>query len=51
MGNPESLRTTEFLRYVLSQSGQAENVLAGYYPVDLPLIHAELARLASTDVR
>lgn len=48
LGHPESQRTAEFMRYVLSQAGQAENVLAGYYPVDLPLIHAELARLTST---
>lgn len=45
MGNVENKATVEFLRYVLSQSGQAENVLAGYYPVDLPLIRAGMAKL------
>ncbi len=45
LGSPESKRTIEFVRYILSQSGQAENVLAGYFPIDLPLIRAEVARL------
>jgi phosphate transport system substrate-binding protein len=35
----------EFARYILSQSGQAESLLAGYFPVDLPLIRAELNEL------
>ncbi|MBX3420439.1 MAG: substrate-binding domain-containing protein [Pirellulaceae bacterium] len=51
LGQAQNKLAIEFVRYVLSQSGQAENVLAGYFPVDLPLIRAELAQLASTAVR
>ncbi len=45
LGNPDRARIVEFLRYILSQSGQAENVLAGYFPVDLPRLRAEIAEL------
>jgi len=45
LGNPEVKRSLEFVRYILSQTGQAENVLAGYYPIDLPLIRAAMAKL------
>lgn len=45
LANPDIKRSLEFVRYVLSQSGQAENVLAGYYPIDLPLIRAAMAKL------
>lgn len=48
MSNPDGKRCLEFIRYILSQSGQAENVLAGYYPVDLPLIRAGTAKLQET---
>jgi phosphate transport system substrate-binding protein len=38
-------RNIEFAKYILSQSGQAENLLAGYFPVDVPLIRAKLSML------
>lgn len=34
--------TNEFVHYILSQSGQSETVLAGLFPIDLPLLRAEL---------
>lgn len=34
--------TSEFVHYILSQSGQSETVLAGLFPIDLPLLQAEL---------
>jgi phosphate transport system substrate-binding protein len=41
----------EFVKYMLSQSGQAENLLAGYFPVDLPVIRAELNKLLEAQNR
>ncbi len=37
-----SKNTNEFVHYILSQSGQSETVLAGLFPIDLPLLRAEL---------
>ena len=39
--------TLEFIRYILSQSGQSETVLAGLFPIDTPLLRAELQRIDS----
>lgn len=45
LGQTDNRNVHELVRYILSQAGQAENVLAGYFPIDLPLIRAELVRL------
>jgi phosphate transport system substrate-binding protein len=43
--------TIEFVRYILSQSGQSETVLAGLYPIDLPLMRAELQTIGAAQKR
>lgn len=43
--------TIEFVRYILSQSGQSEAVLAGLFPIDQPLIRAELQTIGTTPKR
>ena len=40
--------TNEFIHYILSQSGQSETVLAGLFPIDLPLLRAELQTITAT---
>lgn len=36
----------EFVRYALSQSGQSQAILVGFFPVDLPLLRAGLEHLS-----
>lgn len=43
--------TNEFVHYILSQSGQSETVLAGLFPIDLPLLRAELQAINSPQKR
>lgn len=43
--------TIEFARYILSQSGQSETVLAGLFPIDLPLMRAELQAINGSQIR
>ena len=41
----------EFVHYALCQAGQAEAILAGFFPVDLPLLRAGLQKLGATQLR
>jgi phosphate transport system substrate-binding protein len=43
--------TLEFVHYMLSQSGQTETVLAGLFPIDLPLMRAELQTIDAPQQR
>ncbi|MFO0942533.1 MAG: substrate-binding domain-containing protein [Pirellulales bacterium] len=43
--------TNEFVHYILSQSGQSETVLAGLFPIDLPLLRAELQTINAPQKR
>lgn len=36
----------EFVRYALTQAGQTQAILSGFYPFDPPTLRAELAKLA-----
>ncbi|GIW99142.1 MAG: phosphate-binding protein [Pirellulaceae bacterium] len=44
---PDALAAREFVKYALGQSGQAEAVLVGFFPVDLPLLRAEMQKLGA----
>lgn len=41
----------EFVHYALCQAGQAEAILVGFFPVDLPLLRAGLQKLGATQLR
>ena len=41
----------EFVRYAMCQSGQTQAILVGFFPVDLPLLHAALESLNSQTIR
>lgn len=35
----------EFIRYTLGQSGQTQAILSGYYPLEIPLLRAEIEQI------
>lgn len=41
----------EFVRYAMCQAGQTQAILVGFFPVDLPLLRAELESLNSQTIR
>lgn len=41
----------EFVHYGLCQAGQAQAILAGFFPVDLPLLRAGLQKLGAAQIR
>lgn len=42
---PSATAAREFVRYALGQAGQTQAILVGFFPVDSPLLRAELDRL------
>lgn len=43
--SPQAKASQELVRYALCQSGQTQAILAGFFPVDLPLLRAGLQKL------
>ena len=43
--NPEAMASQEFARYALSQAGQIEAILVGFFPFDPPRLRAENFKL------
>lgn len=41
----------EYVRFAMCQSGQSQTVLAGFYPVDLPLLRAGMQKLGTQQFR
>lgn len=49
--SPNAKAAQEFVHYALCQAGQAQAILVGFFPVDLPLLRAGLQKLGSTKFR
>ncbi|MEZ6137696.1 MAG: substrate-binding domain-containing protein [Pirellulaceae bacterium] len=49
--SPAAMASQEYVRYALCRAGQQQSILAGYYPVDLPLLRAGLQRLGNQQFR
>ncbi|MFN3191136.1 MAG: PstS family phosphate ABC transporter substrate-binding protein [Aureliella sp.] len=47
----DGIAAQEFVHYSLCQAGQAEAILVGFFPVDLPLLRAGLQKLGSANFR
>ncbi len=50
-GDVDALASQEFVRYALGQSGQTQTIMDGFFPVELPLMRAGLARLGDGQYR
>jgi phosphate transport system substrate-binding protein len=48
---PAAKASQEYVRYALCQAGQSQTVLAGFYPVDLPLLRAGMQKLGTQQFR
>lgn len=49
--SPAAKASQEYVRFALCQAGQTQTVLAGFYPIDLPLLRAEMQKLGAKQFR
>ena len=48
---PGARASQEFVRYALCRAGQSQTIVVGYFPVDIPLLRAEIEKLAAVPLR
>lgn len=47
----EALAAQEFVHYAMCRAAQAESIVVGFFPVDLPLLRAGLQKLGATQLK
>ncbi len=50
-GDAQAIASREFVRYALGHAGQTQTVMDGFFPVELPLMEAGIAKLDSAVLR